>query len=303
MNDHGLPPIVRAWRDQGRFVRVAGIDVFVVDAGDSSSVGGPAGGAPSAEANVVLHGFPSSSSDWRLVLARLRSVRRTVLFDFPGYGLSEKPERYSYSLMEQCDVVLLVLRELGIERAHVIAHDMGTSVACELVARRERGLLPIELESLVLMNGSVHIEMSRLTPSQKILLTRAGPLLARFGSWRVFRLQLRRILAKPVPEDELEAMWAQLAHRDGRRRLPVLIKYVEERRRFWHRWIGALTRLDVPTLVLWGTEDPVAVIGIAEKLASEIPGAVYRRLEGVGHYPMIEDPDATGAELVAFLSR
>src|SRR5687768_8323934 len=167
-------------------LRVSGIGVFVVDEGE-----GP-------EANVVLHGFPTSSSDWRAVVPALAAVRRTVLLDFPGYGLSEKPDEYGYSIFEQCDVVLEVLRELGVARAHVIAHDMGTSVACEMVARRERGLLPVTLRSLALSNGSVHIELSHLTPSQKVLLTPAGPLLARLGSERLFRAQMRRILAREV---------------------------------------------------------------------------------------------------------
>ena len=97
------------------------------------------------------------------------------------------------------------------------------------------------------------------------------------------------------------AMWAALEHKDGRARLPTISNYLEERRRLWHRWIGALTRLDLPTLVLWGLDDPIAVAAIAEQLAREIPGAQLRTLPGLGHFPMLERPGDWGGPLRGFL--
>jgi pimeloyl-ACP methyl ester carboxylesterase len=253
---------------------------------------------------LVLHGFPTSSHDWHRALSPMGGggARRFVLFDMPGYGLSDKPVRYSYSLVEQADVTEMLLRELGVRRAHVVAHDMGTSVACELMARRERGLLTFEPRSLLLMNGSVHIELARLTPSQRLLRSPLRHVFARLGSRRVFGLQMRRIVGRPLPEEELDAMWAQLVYRDGKARLPRIIEYVDERHRLWHRWIGALTRLtDLPTHVLWGPLDPVAIPTIAERLAAEIPGTEVEWLEGLGHYPMLEDPAQTGGAIARWL--
>lgn len=288
----GLSPAGRAFVERGRFLDLAGLGVFVLDTGP----------ADRADAVLLLHGFPSSALDWHRVLPALSEGRRVVALDFPGFGLSDKPDGYSYSLHEQADVVLLALRALGVRTVDLIAHDMGTSVACELLARRERGLLPVEVRALVLMNGSVHIELAQLTPSQKILRSPAGPLLARFGSRRVFLAQLRRILARPVAPEDLEDMWLMLSEKDGRRRLPQTIRYVDERWRFHERWIGALTRLDLPTLILWGPLDPVAVKAIAEKLAGEIPGARLQWLDGLGHYPQLEDPAAVAGAVNAFLA-
>jgi pimeloyl-ACP methyl ester carboxylesterase len=285
-----LPAAVSAWRDRGKMSTIAGLDVFVLDTA-------PGGGD---EATLVLHGFPSSSYDWHLVLPELERQRRTLLLDFPGYGLSEKPRGYSYSLFEQTDVVLVALGEAGIRAVHVVAHDMGTSVACELVARRERGLLDVRLRSIALLNGSVHIELCHLTPSQRILRTPLGPLFARLASPRLFARQMSRIVGRRLPDDEIEAMWRQMEHRGGRAVLPKVISYVDERWKFWDRWIGALRRLDLPTLVLWGTDDPVAVYAIAETLAGEIQGAELRPLRGIGHYPQLEAPAEVAAALVAF---
>ncbi|MFO0554962.1 MAG: alpha/beta hydrolase [Polyangiaceae bacterium] len=250
---------------------------------------------------LVLHGFPTSCHDFDEAIDVLARRRRVIAFDFLGFGLSDKPERFSYSLHEQTDVALAVLRDAGVTRAHVWAHDLGTSVATELCARRERGLLPgFDMRSLTLMNGSVHVELTQLTVSQKILLSSAAPLFARLSSERVFIAQLERILGKSVPRERLRAMWTLLARADGRARMPALIGYIHERRRFWDRWIGALTRLDLPTHVAWGERDPVAVMAIAETLVGEIPGAKLSTWPDLGHYPQVEDPERVAATVERF---
>lgn len=282
------PPTIAAWRDGGRLEPIFGVEVFV------RVSGAEARGLPT----VFLHGFPSSSHDWHRLDPLLPGKR--VYFDFPGYGLSAKPPHYSYSLFEQADIATGVLARLGITAARVVAHDMGTSVACELAARQVRGLLPFRMESLVLMNGSVRLELAHLTPSQKLLRSRLGPLMARFSSAPVFKAQIRRILAKPIGDDELGAMWTLLRHDDGTRRLPEIITYLDERTRFAQRWIGALRRIEIPVGVIWGRHDPVAVAAIAEKLAAEIPTARLTWLEELGHYPQLEDPQAVAQAIARF---
>lgn len=285
-----LTASVQAWRSGGRSLTIGGLEVFVRDEG----------AAVAGETVLLLHGFPTSSYDWRHVVPALAERRRVVLLDFPGFGLSEKPLDYSYSLHEQADIVALAMRALSVSRAHIVAHDMGTSVACELMARRLRGLLPFEARSLVLMNGSVHIELARLTPSQKLLRSPLGGLFARVGSARLFKMQMKRVLGRPIAEAELDDMWSQLTYRGGKALLSRTISYIDERHRFWHRWIGALRQLDRPALVLWGPADPVAVFAIAEALANEIPAASLERLEGLGHYPQLENPALTAAALLRF---
>lgn len=278
------------WQARGRFIEVPDGRVFMTEAGpvdDASPV-------------LLLHGFPTSSWDFAALLDLVAAKRRVVAFDFLGFGLSDKPADHGYSIFEHADVALAVARAAGITRAHVFAHDLGTSVATELCARRERGLLPFELASLVLMNGSVHIELAQLTVGQRLLRSPLGPAFARIGSRRVFAAQMRRIFVKPPSEDELDVMWALVVRADGRLRLPATIRYIDDRWRFHRRWIGALERLDVPALVAWAGRDPVAVPAIADALTREIPGA--RRIDWpqLGHYPQVEDPARVAADVAAF---
>jgi pimeloyl-ACP methyl ester carboxylesterase len=98
-------------------------------------------------------------------------------------------------------------------------------------------------------------------------------------------------------------MWAMLCHNDGRKRLPAIIRYIDERYEKAPQWLAPLARLDVPSLALWGARDPVSIVAIAERLVREIPGAQLVKLEGVGHYPMVEDPARFSAALEGFWSR
>lgn len=287
---------IEAWQKRGKYIDVPEGRIFVLELG-------PEAGTSDRTPVLVLHGFPTSSWDFAEVARLVASDRRVVLFDFLGFGLSDKPVDSGYSLFEQAEVAVLVARSAGITRAHVWAHDMGTSVATELCARRERGLLPFEMESLTLMNGSVHIEMASLTLGQHLLLSPVRDLFARLSSKRVFVTQMRRIFGRPVGDDELDGMWELLAREDGRRRLPAIIRYVHERTRFRRRWIGALERLDRPALIAWGTRDPVCVIGIAQQLAREIRGSELVLWDDLGHYPQVEDPARVARTIRAFWTR
>lgn len=289
-----LSPELESWRRRGRHDDVFGRRVFSVQAGPAS-----------AEALLILHGYPTSSLDFEPALAELSARYRVVVHDHLGFGLSDKPADYSYSLIEQADAAIGLWRQLGIARGHLIAHDYGTSVATEILARRERDLLPIELDSVTLCNGSVHIELSRLSAVQRLLVHRAtGPLLGRMASYRLFRRQLRRIFGEPgsVPERQLELMWEALVQGGGKEVAHQVSRYQLDRTKFWHRWIGALERLDVPAHVLWGRRDPIAVPAIAETLAAEIPGAELTWLDQLGHYPMLEAPRAWAREVLGFLA-
>lgn len=285
---------VSEWEASGAYLDTPDGRVFYARRGDTHI----------DEAVVLLHGFPTASWDFCGVIDALAEKRAVVTFDFLGFGLSDKPERFGYSLFEHADTTALVLRELGVRRAHVIAHDMGTSVTTELLARRERGLLPFEIASVVLMNGSVHIDLAHLTPGQKLLRSPLGGLFARLSTKRSFAMQLRRLFARPLGDAELDAMWALVSRADGALRLPKAIGYVGERWRFERRWIGALERLEgLPLLVAWGRKDPVAVYAIADAIAQEVRGAERVTWDELSHWPQVEDPKRVGRDLIAFLDR
>ena len=111
---------------------------------------------------------------------------------------------------------------------------MGTSVTTELMARDLEGGLKFELAGVLLFNGSIVLDKASLTPSQKILRSRLGPLASRLSSERVFRQQFGSIFsdAHPLTDDEAADQWALICHGGGRTMGHKLIFYLGERVEF-----------------------------------------------------------------------
>jgi pimeloyl-ACP methyl ester carboxylesterase len=287
--------LVDDWFARGKLHSVSGFDVFVVDV--------PAV-RDDAEPVLVLHGFPTSSFDWRKALDVLRARRRVVLLDMPGYGFSSKPDT-KYSLFTQADVVEAVAREVGLSDVALVTHDMGDSVGGEILAREIDGNLGFHVTRRVLTNGSIYIEMAQLTDGQKLLLSlpdEALPEGTLNADGTAAGLKITFAPDLPVADDELHAM-AELVIRDGGGRiLPRIIRYIEERRVHERRWTGAIETHPAPLHVIWGDLDPVAVWPMAERVASVRTDAVLTRLDGVGHYPMVESPARFNAALEAALA-
>ena len=257
-------------------------------------------GAPDAPHLTFLHGFPTSSLDWAPTFRRLAGERRLLALDFLGFGDSDKPKPHRYSLLEQADAVEAAWKHFGVERTAIVAHDYGVSVAQELLARRDDGDLPVEVGAAAFLNGGMLPAFHRPLPIQRLLAHPvAGPWLSTLTSERTFMQGLRRVIARPVADEELHEHWLALRNRGGRTLGHLLLAYIAERRRHAVRWEEAIRRTDVPLSFVWGPLDPVSGAHMLAELRLRRPDARVAELPGVGHYPQLEDPDAVATELRA----
>lgn len=277
-----LPASVAAWQ--------AGGQLLATDAGRIFVRRGAGEGSPTV---VLLHGFPSSSYDFRGVTERL-GRHPWLTLDFLGFGLSDKPRPHRYSLFEQADIVQRVVTEFVTGPVVLLAHDMGTSVATELLARDLAGELPFDLQAAVLTNGSVIIERASLRVSQKMLRGPLGPLAARLTNRAGFIRGFAKLFSAdhPLSAEEAQAQWALMAREDGQRIIHLLCAYLNERVRYAARWHGAVRDWPKPLGFLWATGDPVATVNVLAGLRLLRPGAEVIELVGIGHYAQIEVPDA-----------
>tara|TARA_B110000208_G_scaffold90287_1_gene113739 strand:- start:106 stop:978 length:873 start_codon:yes stop_codon:yes gene_type:complete len=277
------------WKNKGEFVTVFGRTLFVIDTSVNSEVT-----KLKKETLVLLHGYPTSSYDYYKVLPQLSEKYRVIIHDHLGYGFSDKPLDYSYSLIEQADVALQLWKQLGLEEVTLLAHDYGTSVCTEILARHNKQQIDLQINNLVLCNGSVHIELSQLRTIQKLLKNKyTGKWVAKLTNYSIFSKNLRNVYfdKTQATEQEMVATWKQLENNNGRAVIHFLSSYMVERYTFWHRWIGALKETTIPTKIIWAKNDPVAVSAIAELLATEIPNNKLDWIENCGHFPMLESPD------------
>ena len=244
---------------------------------------------------LLLHGFPSSSYDWRPLL-ELEPSWDSLAFDFLGFGLSEKPGGRDYSLFEQADLAEGLVAESA-RPVVAVGHDMGTSVATELMARDIEGRLPFELSGALLFNGSMVAELASLTLGQKLLLSRAGPLLARLASRRFFVQQLGGVFsdAHPLTDEEAADQWSLVCAGGGRTQGHHQVAYYRERIEHAERWRGALRDWDGELHYAWGLQDPVATPVMLQAVRELRPRAPVTELPELGHYPQIEEPEAIAA--------
>jgi pimeloyl-ACP methyl ester carboxylesterase len=281
----GLPSRVEAWRDRGRAEDFRGRRIHLFGRGGREPL------------LLFLHGFPSSSYDWRLLLER-EGEHAALAPDFLGFGLSEKPRDHAYTLHWQADLVEELVRREGSEQVFLVAHDMGTSVATELMARDLEGELEMEITGALLLNGSMVQGAASPTLGQRLLRSPIGPLFSRLSSERFFRQQFGQVFSPghPLTDQEAEDQWALICAGGGRTLNHKTIRYMEERFRHADRWHGALGNWQKPISLAWGMVDPVATENVLDAVLALRPQALVTRFDDLGHYPQIEDPGrVTGA--------
>jgi len=148
-------------------------------------------------------------------------------------------------------------------------------------------------------NGSIYIAQAHLTSGQQLLLSLPDELLP--DGVPIDEASLTRSLrdtfsaaTAPVPggwpADPVPPAAAQIVRHDGHRLLPRLIRYVEERRANERRFTGAIETDPSPLHIVWGLDDPIAVPSMVDTLVAARSDATVVRLDGVGHYPMVEAP-------------
>ncbi len=281
----------RDWKRKGQYAEAKGRNIFTIQAGE-----GP-------EHLLCLHGFPTSSHDYHKVWDGLAASYSLIAFDMLGYGFSDKPADVDYTTSLQADVLEAVVENFGVKRLHILSHDYGNTIIQEILARRmERGL-GFSLESICFMNGALFPETHRPILAQKLLIGPVGPIFGRLIPAKAFAGSLASVFGKetrPEPR-ELKEFVSVFRFNGGQRIAHKLIQYMKEREVYRERWLAALRSIDCPFLFINGLDDPVSgrhLVNRFRELVPEQQGIV--ELEGIGHFPHFEAPEAVLGQYQAF---
>jgi pimeloyl-ACP methyl ester carboxylesterase len=268
-------------------------------------------GAADAPAIVLVHGFPTSSIDFFAIAELLQEKYRICTMDFPGFGFSDKPLGWGYSLVRDAEVLEHYMSEiLGLESAIVYAHDRGSSVA--MIHETGVGVESrVRTEHLILTNANICLPMSNLTDVQRVMLDPArGPAALAQAKPEQLAVGMGQTTYSPpraADDPEVEALTAIFEHGGG---LPVLhetIQYLVERSQHEESWLQALAALDVPTTFIWGVYDTVSpprvVNYVWDKYMMMKPGrnALYY-VPDANHYLQNDQPDAVVETIVHALT-
>jgi 3-oxoadipate enol-lactonase len=230
---------------------------------------------------VFLHGVGSDRSVWRPQLAHFAASRRSLAFDYPGYGESG-PASLGTTRDDYVEAILSAMRELGVERAHVCGLSLGGVVAVAM-----HHAAPQACASLVLADTfAVH-------PEGRAIYERS---LA--GSHDLAAMAEARVdilLAQPadpvVRRDVVETMSRidPAAYRIGAEAV-----WLADQR-------GRANQIEVPTLVLVGDQDLITPPDLSNDLVDLIPGAQMQLICGAGHISNLERPDKFNSAVAEFI--
>jgi pimeloyl-ACP methyl ester carboxylesterase len=270
------------YQQQANFIKLLGHDIAFWRSSDF--------GQDSNKATILfIHGFPSAAWDWHYQWQHLAKDYQLISLDLLGYGLSDKPVKHQYSLLEQANIIEALLAAQGVSRCHILAHDYGDSVAQELLSRQPSKSLSIL--SLCLLNGGLFASHHRPLFAQKLLKSPLGGLAARFMSKKSLSKSFSEIFGKDTPPEpqDIDILWKLLEHNKGMRVIPKLLTYIDERSVHGERWKKAMIETSIPLYFINGVQDPISGQHMLDYYREVIPNPQTAALN-VGHYPQIEAP-------------
>ncbi|MGD0502656.1 MAG: alpha/beta hydrolase [Steroidobacteraceae bacterium] len=249
-------------------------------------------GNPSGAPVVLIHGYTDSARDWVPLMPYLSKRFRLVLVDIRGHGRSSKPE-CCYTRLDFAYDIKLLLDSLGIQRADIVGHSLGS-----IIAQTFAEFWPEKTGRVVLIASTGGRPPDMAPP--------------KFD----FAAEIRK-LKEPIEADSpfMIAWWDSPT--------PVDPDFIRRQRkdaagiplRVWLAVLdqglpsdnlygdlqSTLPKLKAPTLLIWGSKDPIMEQPMRKTLIDALPAAQVKVFDGLGHNPFWEDPEAVAGVINQFL--
>jgi len=248
-------------------------------------------GSRSNPALLLIHGFPTSSFDFREMIDFLEDEYFIATLDFPGFGFSDKPlGDYNYMLADDAKLIDHFVREIvGLTSFAMFTHDRGVSVGLGFLGNYLAEENPAyEITYHFLSNSGMFLPLANLGGGQTALLrpTREAQAsgLARTGSRRT----------EGTPEQLANADIR--AFNDGGVAILGVGKYLLERVANEYRWLDNLPESPIPVAYVWGLLDTVNPVRIANHVWTtylndrSVESSLWYMPTG-GHYPQRDEPE------------
>lgn len=283
---------------EGDVTTLAGPDEVRLHVETYGPVGPLRGDEPTAEV-VAVHAFAQTGRVWHEQVVGLRDRHRLVTYDQPGHGASSAPSSGEYSLDLLADALAAVVEqatESGRGRLVLVGHSLGGMTALAF-ARRHGVLFGQRVGALLLLSTTARIEAQSVALGVGLRLL--VPLQAAAGEFLAERGQrLARVYRGPSDLSFALTRGIGLVRRTDRRYialterlvldtdlttiaklLPVILEMNEDE---------TLAKIDVPTVIVVGSEDRLTPVRDARRMATLNPHVRLVEIPGVGHMTPLE---------------
>jgi len=240
---------------------------------------------------LLLHGFGGNKDNFTRIAKYLTPRYRIIVPDHVGFGESSKPPQADYAPPAQAERLRAFARALGLRNLHLAGSSMGGHIALTYAA-----LYPKEVESLWLLNAAGVWSAPPSELRRKLTETGANPLLVQNEEDFAALVSMLTVRPLMIPRPFLDVV-AQERIRNYALEERILKQLaadsVEER----------IRGLAVPSLVVWGQQDRVLHPGTAGILQMLLIKSEVVMMQGVGHVPMIEEPERAALDYLRFRAK
>lgn len=257
-----------------------------------------AGPVEAGEAVVFVHGNPGSADDWEQLIGAAGAIgRRALAFDLPDFGETIAPAGFEHTVPGYATFVAETLRELGVERAHLVLHDFGGPIGLVWAAMNPDALAGITLIDTGILPGYRWHKLARIWRTPVV-----GELFQATATRGAFRFLLNRNEPRGLPREFVDEMYD---HFDRRTRKAVLALYrdTDDPGSAAAEFSKLMAPRDIPALVIWGEHDAYLPWSFAARQRDAFPSAEVHILPASGHWPYADDPETVERLLVGFLQR
>jgi pimeloyl-ACP methyl ester carboxylesterase len=239
---------------------------------------------------VFLHGFGSSLDLWRSLMPDLARNHRVLALDLKGFGWTDRP-RGDYSPSAQAELVWALLDARGIDRAALVGHSWGASVALAMALAS-----PERTTRIAVYDGWVYEEqlsfLFRWARSYGV-----GESLITYNdeNWARSQLAMGFHDARNVTPDMVKALRSRMSRPGASAAALATLRgmhFTKQQRLY--------PTLKKPALVLWGLQDSISAPAVGQRLAADLGGELVM-FPRCGHFPMLEAAEASNATLKRFL--
>ncbi len=251
---------------------------------------------------LLIHGMAGSSRTWKDVTELLVRDHTVIAPDLLGHGESAKPMG-DYSLGAFASGLRDLMGVIGIERCTVVGQSLGGGVAMQLAYQH-----PELVERLVLVGSGglgreVNWMLRLLTlPGAELLMPVIFPRFLADKGDDVNRFLHRQGIRAP----HLGEMWRAYSSLSGAENRGAFLRTLRAVVDPGGQTVSALDRIylasGLPTLIIWGDQDPIIPIEHAHAAQAAIAGSRLEIMEGCGHFPHVEEPARFVAILEEFIA-
>jgi pimeloyl-ACP methyl ester carboxylesterase len=241
--EQAVEKIIKQHENSGRYIEVDGIKTFVLVEG-------------SGEAVLCVHGVPTSSFLYRKLVRALSALGfMGISVDMPGFGLSDRPDDFDYTFSGFSRFLAKATEVLGLERYHLVVHDIGGPVGFALAAKNQDKIL-----SITILNTWIDVvnfeKPLPMRPFEKPLLGDIQLASIQYPTWYLMFSTMGIYDTFQIPKEDVFAYVDLLKREDGGRAFLKVMRNFESSEEFRDQCMRAVKNVAYPIQAIWGIEDP-----------------------------------------------